>query len=99
MIVAEVHLTEGGFGDHGFVHIIRFDDLAKATAEYARVADLMTKKSERGNDLPKLIEVEGAHNKVSLPLDHLRSVGLADFAKGNEQEAGVRDAFPNLFKR
>ena len=99
MIVADLYLTEGGFGDKGLCHVVRFDDLAKAMAEYERVVDLIKRKSDRGNDLPKLIEVEGTGNKVSLPLDNLRVVGLTDYAKANEQEAGVRDAFPNLFKR
>lgn len=98
MIVADIHLTACNFSGGGFVHNVRFDDLAKAEAEYERVAALMLKRADRGNDLPKTVEVVGV-NKITLPLDDIHSVALSDFAEANEQEAGVRDAFPNLFKR
>lgn len=100
MIVAEIHLTEGGFGDRGHVHIVAFSTLEKAYSEYDRVASIMLRREERTNDLPKMIEIDGdGGNKTTLPLDHIRSIGLVDYAKVNAQQAGVRDAFPNVFKR
>ena len=95
MKVAEIQITEGSFMSAGpALYVIGFDDLAAAYAEYERLVELMRRKEERANDLPKLIECEGPANKVSLPLDGVRAVALADFAKINEQRKGVRDAFP-----
>ena len=37
--------------------------------------------------------------RPTFPLDHLSSIALADYAIQNEQWNGVRDSFPNLFKR
>lgn len=99
MIVAEVNLTEESFGGGGIIHTVKFNDAAKAAAEYTRVADLLQRRGDRANDLPKIVEVDGGSgNKLSLPLEIVRSVGLVDFAQANAEAAGVRDAFPNLFK-
>lgn len=98
MIVAELILTEGGFGDHGFTHVVGFASLDAAKAEFDRVAEIFKRKEDRKNDLPSMIDIVGDASKVSLPLSSLRSVGLADFAKMNEERAGMRDAFPNVFK-
>lgn len=99
MIVAELFLTEGDFSTKQVVHVVRFDDPDKGRAEYDRIADLMQRREDRTNDLPKMIEAEGCGSKVTMPLCMLRALGFTDFAEANAQEAGVRDAFPNIFKR
>lgn len=99
MLVAELELTEGNFAAAPVIHTIGFDDLAQAYAEYERVAALLLKAAERKNDTPKIVEIEGAIGKFRLTLDGLRSVGLRDFAKQNEQIRGTFDAYPFLFKR
>lgn len=99
MIVAELLLvTEGGFGDRGHVHTISFASLETAQAEFDRIDEIFKRKEERKNDLPAMIEVVGDGNRVTIPLGHLRSVGLVDFVHANEQRKGMRDTFPNLFK-
>ena len=99
MQVAEIQITEGSFISAAPVcHTVGFDDLTVAYAEYERLVALMQRKEERANDLPKTIECEGPANKITVPLDGVRGIGLSDFAKVNEQRIGLRDAFPHLFK-
>lgn len=95
MKVAEVILTSSHGLGAGFTHIASFADLAIATSEFDRVADLMTKREQRNNDLPKMVELQGI-NRVSVKLDDICSVGLVDYAKANEEERGMKEAFPNL---
>lgn len=100
MIVANIEIVlAGGFAVTVLRHSVGFDDVAAAEAEYQRVADLMDKRAERSNDVPKMIEINGAvGTKLSVPTDHISSVALIDFALANEHERGVRDAFPHLFQ-
>jgi hypothetical protein len=99
MIVAELQIvTNKGFHE-SVNHIVRFDVLETADAEYQRVAKLMLDKADRKNELPQMVEVMGASEKVTVPLDTISSVGLVDYAKTNAQMTGLRDAFPNMFKR
>ncbi len=95
MLVAEIHIHEGNFMSAApAVHIIGFEDLDSAYAEYERLVALMRRKEERANDLPKTVECAGTSQRVSIPLDGLRGVGLSDFAKVNKQRVGVKDAYP-----
>jgi hypothetical protein len=48
--------------------------------------------------LEKTVVISGI-SEFTCPLDEITSIGWVDFAHANEQEAGMRDAFPNLFKR
>lgn len=99
MIVAELQITTGNFSTQSVLHRISFADLARAEAEYERISKLILAEETRTNDKPPTIEVVGDGNRMTCPLREVRSVGLADYARANEQEAGVRDAFPNLFKK
>jgi hypothetical protein len=100
MIVAEIQIqTSHSFTLQPIVgtHNMRFDDLDAARAEYERLFALMKRREERANDLPKVIEIIGACEKVTFPLDDLRSVGLIDYAHSNRQRSGLKEAFPNIF--
>jgi hypothetical protein len=100
MIIAEIQvLTSHSFTLQPVVgtHAIRFDDLDAARAEYERVVELLKRREERANVLPKVIEIIGACEKVSFPLEDLRSVGLIDYAHSNRQRSGLKEAFPNIF--
>lgn len=99
MHVAELIITESTFSATTTTHVLSFESIDSARAEYERVAGLIKDEAKRKNDKPPTVEVIGDGNRLTLPLDNIRSVGLVDFAKANEQQAGVRDAFPNLFKR
>jgi len=99
MITAEIWITSAPWGAFsGFVHKIKFANLLKAKDEYARIVDLMERRSEKANDLPKIIQVVGDGSEMTLSLDEIRGIGLCDFALANGEETGVRDAYPNLFK-
>jgi hypothetical protein len=99
MIVAEIELLSS----HGHMvaahgqHTIRFDCLETAKAEYQRIVTLLERREKKANDLPVMLEVIGAGNQASLPLDDVRSVALCDFATANRQRSGLKEAFPNLF--
>ena len=97
MRVAEVSVTfSGGWPSmNGFVQIIAFDDLAVATSEYERVADLLKKRDDKANDLPKIVEFKGI-NQASIPLNTICAIGLTDLKKSDEGEMGLRDTFPHL---
>jgi len=98
MIVAEIFVTTGRF--HEQKHAVPFTALDKATAEFERLAAILTKRNERGNDLPKTVDVDGAAgHRLTIGVDDISSIGLCDFAKANEESAGIKDTFPHLFKR
>ena len=99
MIVAEIQLLSAhalALGGHA-KHTIHFDCLDVAKSEYRRLVDLLDRRERKANDLPRMIEVVGAGNQVSLPLDDLRSVALGDLATENKHRSGLKEAFPNLF--
>ena|SRR6185503_4046603 len=96
MKVAEIHITSSGRGlMSGFVHTIGFSDIGVATAEFERIVDLLKRRSDRSNELPKLVELNGI-DRLSVPLDDISSVGLSDIAKSNAEMSGVKEAYPNL---
>jgi hypothetical protein len=99
MIVAEVIiLSNAGLMGNVGNHQIRFDSLEAAMSEYERIVGLLKRQHDLANDLPKTIEVIGTGSRVSLPLEVVHSVALSDFALMNEQQKGLHDAFPILFK-
>lgn len=87
---------------HGFetsvIHRVQFEELGTARLEYERVADLMTRKALRQNDLPVSVEVKGSHEIVMVPLDGIRGVQLHDYEKSNENARDTARAFPFLFQ-
>ena len=93
MIVAEIMVTAGSF--EPVVHRVAFADLTEAKNEYLRIAELINKKSERGNDLPKIITLKGI-SELTCQMDDVRAISLADLALANEHTQGMRDAFPHL---
>ena len=97
MKVAEISLTfsAGWAASNGFLQTVAFDDLGTATAEYERLVDLLKRRDDKANDLPKIVEVKGV-NQASLPLSCICSVGLTDLKKSDEAEIGLKDAFPHL---
>lgn len=97
MIVAVVliHVSKG-FG--GIVkHGVPYTDTVVAKAEYDRIAALIEKRSERGNDLPKVITLSGV-TEFTAPVEDIVTIGYVDFALQNEQLRGLSDAFPHMFK-
>ena len=76
-----------------------YETVEECTAEYQRIADLLAKKGERGNDLPKTItitDIEGSH---TFPLDEVVTVGVANLEKANARVGAERIAYPHLWIR
>lgn len=98
MKVAELHVT---FGRHSFgrssTAIIGFESAENAGTEFDRLADLIKRREDRANDLDKMVSVAGIE-KFTCTLDEVLSIGLVDYVRVNETQAGVRDAFPHVFK-
>lgn len=101
MIVANVVVITGRFSLDGATKgVIGFSDISAARAEFERLSGLVTRRAERKNEIPKTITVDGGcGTAITCELDSVLSVGLSDFFVANEQEAGIKDAFPHLFKR
>ncbi len=59
----------------------------------------MRRREKRSNDLDKMVTIDGAISHFSCPLEQISSVSMLDYAVANDEEAGVKDAFPNIFKR
>jgi hypothetical protein len=99
MYVAKVTvLTAHGIGA-GADHNVFFGRLEDGEAEYRRIADLMTRHRARANDGPDMVVLKGDGGEATFALADAHSVSLCDYAKQDKEQAGVRDAFPNLFKR
>ncbi len=98
MKVAEICITHGRSFSHGGVAGVGFSDTETASAEYERLKAYLDRREQRANDLEKTITVTGI-NSFTCPGDEITGIGYADFSLMNEEEAGVKDAFPNLFKR
>jgi hypothetical protein len=96
MIRAEVLVELGGrgFGERSR-HVIQFESVETATAQYERVAALFKSREDRKNDLPRELEIIGV-NKITCQLDDVSLVGLVDFKKSNDELLGFRDEFPQL---
>lgn len=98
MKVAEISIICGRSFSNGSQGLVGFETVDAAMAEFDRLSELLKRRESRANDLEKTVVVSGI-GKFTCPLDEISCIGLSDFAQSNEQEAGVRDAFPNLFKR
>ena len=100
MKVAELSIICGrhAFAGAAAQGLVGFSSLESAKAEFDRMADLLKRREDRKNDLEKTVVIKGI-GEFSCCLDDITCVGLSDFAHLNEQEAGVRDTFPNIFKR
>lgn len=100
MKVAEISIICGrhAFAGAASQGLVGFSDAAVAKAEFERLADLLKRREDRANALEKTVMVKGI-GEFTCSLDDISCVGWTDFAHANEQEAGIRDTFPNIFKR
>ena len=97
MIVAEIHISVSKGFSGAARHGVTFADAAGAKTEYEQIAAMLEKRSERGNDVPKLVKLSGI-TEFSAPLEDITSVSLVDFAINNEHMQGMADRFPHMFK-
>lgn len=85
----------GGWSRDSASHRVTFDSLTKATEEFERISALLKKRADKGNDIPKFLDVEGT-NKLTCAFDEINAVGLVDLKKSDDDEIGLQDAFPHL---
>lgn len=95
MKTAELVITLASWSGMPSHHAVQFDSLEFAKSEFNRLEALLKKKGDKGNDVPSWILIEGI-NKLTCDFDAIRSVGLVDLARSNEEEKGVKEAFPYL---
>lgn len=98
MRVAEIHVTYGSYSSAAVTSVVGFEDTSTATTEFERLKLYLDRREKRANDLEKIVIIAGI-NSFTCPGEQITGIGLFDFAKANDSEAGVRDAFPNIFKR
>lgn len=100
MKVAEFRVTYfgGSFGGAcGFAAVVGFDDLAAAKQRYDEIAELLKARAEdkRGNGTPQIVQIKGI-NEFNVPLENIVGIELADLKWADENEIGIKDAFPHL---
>jgi hypothetical protein len=98
MKVAEIAITHAPRISMATVAVVGFETASQAAAEFERLKTYLDRREARANDLEKVVTVVGI-NSFTCPGDEINGISLSDFARENEAAAGVRDAFPNLFKR
>lgn len=96
MIVAELQITaSSGFLTAGFIHRVLYDRIDDAKTAYEYVVTLLDRRTGKANDLPRVIQL-GSVNALTLPLDSIQSISLMDYEKQNNEERGMREAYPYL---
>lgn len=95
---AELVITIQSFSGAPSAHLVAFDSVEFGKSEFNRIEGLLKKRADKGNDLPNFLLVEGI-NKLTCNFDHICAVAFLDLAYANEQERGVKEAFPYLFHR
>ncbi len=98
-MVAEVNVICTAHWGDPVRHTAYYETVEAAKAEYDRVADYVSRRVERKNDLPKLLTVEGVDTHFTVPIDDIHSVNWIDYAKSNAMRVGLVDAYPNVFGR
>ena len=92
---AEIAITIGGWGRDSSVHIVSFDSATKALEEFERISALLKRRGDKGNDLPKFLDVEGS-NKLTCDFDQICAVSFLELKKADDDAIGLKDAFPHL---
>lgn len=92
---AELFITISSWAGPGSIHCIDFDSVSQAQTEFDRIADLLKKRGDKGNDLPRFLDVEGI-NKVTCDFTQICAVAMNDLKKSDEAAIGLKDAYPHL---
>lgn len=102
MYKAEVIIVVGrvSYQAHS-TYCVKFDDLDKAKAEYARLTQVLV---DRGNKVLTLARTIicgdlALGNAMSCPTDDISSIGFKDYVAANTQQDGVIASFPRLFPK
>ena len=95
MLKAEIMVTLSGSWGAATIHGVKYDDLDFAVSEFERVAYLLKKRADKGNEVPKFLDLEGI-NKLSCNFDSISAVSLVDYNKENDGMIGVKDEYPHL---
>lgn len=92
---AELHITLGGWSQISTTHSIGFDSIGAARSEFERISALLKKRGDKGNEVPKFLDVKGI-NELTCDFDQVNAVSLSDLKKVNDSEKGLKDEYPHL---
>jgi hypothetical protein len=93
---AELIITCQGWHGNAVMYQMSYETVERAKEEFDRISALLKKCGDKGNDIPTLLEVEGATNKLTCDFEHVRAVGLVDLQKADDDAFGLKDAYPHL---
>lgn len=95
MKVAELLITQATYAMQPTTHVVSFASLEEAKKKFDEIAALLKRRADRENDLPKWLEIK-AINELTCDFGSICAISLVDLAHADEQQKGVRDAFPHL---
>jgi hypothetical protein len=95
MLRAEIIVTLSSGLGAATIHAVKYNDLDFAVSEFERVADLLKKRADRGNEFPRFLDLEGM-SKFSCKFDSIAAVSLMDYKKEDVGMIGVKDEYPHL---
>ena len=93
---AELIITLHNWGGSGSSHCVNFASTELAKQEFYRISGLLKKRGDRGNDLPKFLDVEGGTNELTCNFDQIVAVAMVDLKKADDDAIGIKDAYPHL---
>jgi hypothetical protein len=90
-------MTSGRMSMTGAKHLVAFDSLDEAQAEYTRLQAMIPKSDVSSNGTPTIVEVVGSQMKLSFLASELKSVTLADWAKLERSFKENKKNYPALY--
>jgi hypothetical protein len=93
---AELIITYQGWHGNAVHYQMAYETVEGAMEEFDRITALLKKRGDKGNDLPSFLEVQGATNQLTCDFGNVNAVGLVDLQKADDNEIGLKDAFPHL---
>ena len=92
---AELIITLVGWRADSSHHCVNFVSADTAKQEFDRITALLKRRADKGNDLPKFLEVRGS-NELVCDFDNICAIQLVDLRKADDDAIGLKDAYPHL---
>jgi hypothetical protein len=93
---AEVVITLGSWSGPSSLHLIGFDSAERAGEEFDRIKELLKRRGDKANDLPRFLEVHGCIDQFTCDFTLICAVSFVDLKKSDEACIGLKDEFPHL---
>ncbi len=93
---AELIVTTGGWSHASTQYILGFEAVDVAKGEFDRIAALLKKRGDKGNDTPTVLDVQGSAQEFSCNFDLVIAIGLVDLKKADDENIGLKDEYPHL---